>query len=309
MGRKGVTPVTRRAFFISPIGAPGSPDRVRSDVVLEHILKPALVPEHVDVIERADRMSEPGEITPAIVNAIMDADLVIADLSDANPNVYYELAIAHAFAKVIVHIIEGDENPRFDVKDVRAFPYGTRADQATAACKALSAAADAALAKGSQPTVVSRAAELRAVNDSGDVVAQQLAQLTGEVARLTRAVPPVAYPELGGPASEQASADSLPVPMNTAKARDAFDRLRKLSRADLAQWMHAYCKHFEGLAGINPFWATQLSNARPNLSELREYASAIRVGPEPLDAIATFARHFALWDGRVPSSGIPELPK
>jgi len=169
--------VLRRAFFITPIGEPMSPERRRSDVVLAHILKPVLVPRFVGEIERADRMADPGEITPTIVNAIETADLIIADLSDANPNVYYELAIAHAFAKPVIHIIEEGHHPRFDVKDVRAFPYALDIDKAEAAKVALSEAARIAAERGNQPTLVSRAAELRAAATSDDPVQRQLAEL------------------------------------------------------------------------------------------------------------------------------------
>ncbi len=167
----------RKAFFISPIGDASSSERHRSDVVLVHILKPVLVPKYVDEIERADRMADPGEITPAIVNAIVDADLIIADLSDANPNVYYELAIAHAFAKPVIHIIEEGHTPRFDVKDVRAFPYGIAVDKADAAKIALGEAASIATGRGNHPTLVSRAAELRAAATSENPVERQLAEI------------------------------------------------------------------------------------------------------------------------------------
>ncbi|NYI42910.1 hypothetical protein [Demequina lutea] len=172
------TPVkSRKGFFISPIGEAMSPERRRSDVVLAHILKPALVPKYVDEIDRADRMADPGEITPAIVNAIVDADLIIADLSDANPNVYYELAIAHAFAKPVIHIIEEGHRPRFDVKDVRAFPYAIDIDKALLAQASLGDAARIATERGNQPTLVSRAAELRASAASENPVERQLAEL------------------------------------------------------------------------------------------------------------------------------------
>jgi len=122
-------------------------------------------------------MADPGEITPAIVNAIVDADLIIADLSDANPNVYYELAIAHAFAKPVIHIIEEGHKPRFDVKDVRAFPYGIAVDKADGAKIVLGEAARIATERGSQPTLVSRAAELRASATSENPVERQLVEI------------------------------------------------------------------------------------------------------------------------------------
>jgi len=50
---------------------------------------------------RADKISEPGIITTQIIGHIVDAELVIADLTDKNPNVFYELAIRHAIRNPI----------------------------------------------------------------------------------------------------------------------------------------------------------------------------------------------------------------
>jgi hypothetical protein len=45
---------------------------------------------------RVDEKYTPGQITEEIVKGIISADIVIADLTDKNPNVFYELGIAHA---------------------------------------------------------------------------------------------------------------------------------------------------------------------------------------------------------------------
>ena len=113
----------KHAFFISPIGDEGSEVRQRSDVVKRLILEAALCPDIVSVIERADEHANPGEITPAIIAAILEADLIVVDLTGANPNVYYEMAVAHAYGKPTVHIRLEDEPLPFDIKDVRVFPY------------------------------------------------------------------------------------------------------------------------------------------------------------------------------------------
>jgi len=109
----------RKCFLISPIGEEGSSVRTRSDLMRRLIVEASLVPEIVDHVERADDHTNPGEITPVIVSAILEADLVVADLTDANPNVYYELAIAHAYGKPTVHIRLTGEILPFDMKDVR----------------------------------------------------------------------------------------------------------------------------------------------------------------------------------------------
>jgi hypothetical protein len=49
---------------------------------------------------RADGLNEPGRITSQIITWLKEADLVIADLTWNNANVYYELSLRHAVSAV-----------------------------------------------------------------------------------------------------------------------------------------------------------------------------------------------------------------
>jgi hypothetical protein len=108
-------------FVISPIGAEGSDVRNTADKVLKHVITKALSGRYK--IQRADEIAMPGLITTQVVQRLMDAPLVIADLSDRNANVYYELAIRHAHAKPVIHIIADGQDAPFDVKDLRLISY------------------------------------------------------------------------------------------------------------------------------------------------------------------------------------------
>ena len=92
--------------------------RKRADQVLNHIIKPAT--ENVGYAAvRADAISEPGILTTQVIQHLIDDDLVVADLTGRNPNVFYELAIRHAIRKPIVQIIDVDEPIPFDVSQQR----------------------------------------------------------------------------------------------------------------------------------------------------------------------------------------------
>ncbi|MDA8056021.1 MAG: hypothetical protein M0Z77_10320 [Thermoplasmatales archaeon] len=54
---------------------------------------------------------------------INEADIVIADLTDRNPNVFYELAIAHALSKPVIHMSKKGERIPFDVNQYRYVSY------------------------------------------------------------------------------------------------------------------------------------------------------------------------------------------
>ena len=49
--------------------------------------------------------------------------MVVADLTDANANVYYELAIRHLLKKPVVHLITEGQQPPFDVAPMRYVAY------------------------------------------------------------------------------------------------------------------------------------------------------------------------------------------
>jgi hypothetical protein len=80
-------------FVISPIGdrqAPfGSDERQRYEEAIQiwdYVIEPACQASRIEPV-RADRISEPGEITEQAFVRLRDDDLVIADVTGGNPNV------------------------------------------------------------------------------------------------------------------------------------------------------------------------------------------------------------------------------
>ena len=108
----------KTCFVIAPIGEAGTETRKRSDEILEHIIRPAVEPLGYRAI-RADEINEPGIITSQIVNHVLEDDLVIAGLTDWNPNVFYELAVRHAVRKPVILMIRDGESIPFDVASAR----------------------------------------------------------------------------------------------------------------------------------------------------------------------------------------------
>ena len=111
--------VTKKAcFVIAPIGEAESETRKRSDQILKHVISPAAEVCGYKAT-RADQISEPGMITSQVIQKIVDDPLVIADLTERNPNVFYELAIRHVIKKPLVQIIKKGEQIPFDVAGTR----------------------------------------------------------------------------------------------------------------------------------------------------------------------------------------------
>lgn len=125
---------SKKCFVICPIGEPDTAIRTRSDRVLKYIIKP-IVEEFGYTTIRADQMPEPGVVTSQIIQHLIDADLVIADLTDGNPNVYYELAVRHLFRKPTVQIIHVNQRPSFDVTPQRTISFDYQDLESVDECK------------------------------------------------------------------------------------------------------------------------------------------------------------------------------
>ena len=74
---------------------------------------------------RGDRKNQPGCVLPQVIRDIRDAAVVVADISNNNPNVFYELGIAHHMNgpdRVILLTRNTDESP-YDVHEFRQLLY------------------------------------------------------------------------------------------------------------------------------------------------------------------------------------------
>lgn len=67
--------------------------------------------------ERVDEQEFEGRILDRIYNQIDKADLIIADMSGQNPNVFYEVGYAHALNKKVILLTNSSKDIPFDLKD------------------------------------------------------------------------------------------------------------------------------------------------------------------------------------------------
>lgn len=112
-------------FVVAPIGKEGSDQRRRSDQVLKYVIRPVVEEKDYRAL-RADEIADPGLITQQVVDHLLNAKLVIADLTGANPNVYYELAVRHGARKHFIQLIDSNETLPFDVADQRTISFDYR---------------------------------------------------------------------------------------------------------------------------------------------------------------------------------------
>ena len=111
-----------KCFVISPIGEEGSDVRQHADDVFKYIIEPAMKECGIEAV-RSDQLDKPGLISEQMFCFIFEADLCIAVLTNHNPNVFYELAVAHSAQRPVIILIEKGQQLPFDVSGLRAIRY------------------------------------------------------------------------------------------------------------------------------------------------------------------------------------------
>jgi hypothetical protein len=173
-------------FVIGPIGDREGPVRTIADQVLKYVITPEATRAGYEVI-RADKISEPGLVTRQIMGQVINASLVIADLTGRNPNVYYELAVRHAIRKPLIQLLTGEDTLPFDIYDTRTIIFDIRDLDSVEGAKHELGDQLAALAEGPKPAEnpIAATLDLEAYRDSGDVgltqVLSALADLRAEM--------------------------------------------------------------------------------------------------------------------------------
>lgn len=99
------------------------------DAVYNSIIKPAIKLAGMEAI-RADEEKTRGSIHKPMFERIILSDYVIADLTGANANVFYELGIRHAVKPyTTVSIFAANSDLPFDLKPFRCYPYQYTAEE------------------------------------------------------------------------------------------------------------------------------------------------------------------------------------
>ncbi|MBD2462663.1 hypothetical protein H6G89_16605 [Oscillatoria sp. FACHB-1407] len=113
------------AFVVMPFGRKQGPDGrwIDFNSIYYTLIKPALEEAGLEPF-RADEEASSGDILSDMFQELLLADLVVADLSIDNANVFYELGIRHALRRRgVVHIQAGRAYMPFDIFNVRTLPY------------------------------------------------------------------------------------------------------------------------------------------------------------------------------------------
>jgi len=115
---------SKSCFIISQIKKAGSKEREWADFLRKEIVKPVVTACGYGEPKRADD-PEIGLIMTSIIEQMFEADLVVADLTNHNPNVFYELGIRHCAQKPTIHLLAAGDSIPFDLGENKVIEVGT----------------------------------------------------------------------------------------------------------------------------------------------------------------------------------------
>ena len=178
-----VSPTPRDACFVlMPFGG-------WLDDYYEAIYRPAIDAGGLEP-HRADDLFRPSTIVNDIWAYTKRSKLLLADLSGKNPNVFYELGLAHALGKPVILIAESMDEIPFDLRALRIIVYDKNApdwgrvlhDKIQAAIKEVLKSPVAAVlpaflevkAEPSKPTVTPHEKELIEIKQELDLLRREV---------------------------------------------------------------------------------------------------------------------------------------
>lgn len=123
-------------FVDMPFGTKTDPSTGQSidfEQIFETGIKPAIARQGLEVV-RGDQETTGGIIHKAMFARLLLAEFVIADMTTANANVFYELGVRHTSKpQTTIPIFATLSAPPFDVNMIRAIPYDLEGGKLTAA--------------------------------------------------------------------------------------------------------------------------------------------------------------------------------
>ena len=126
---EGLSMPSRTCFVVMAIGDYAHADFVVTEADLrrryDDLIKEALLKADPSLdVTRADDIAMPGTISSDVLTRLMHSDVVVADITYPNPNVYYEIGLRHACraGTILIRDREGPTVP-FDLSHQRHIEY------------------------------------------------------------------------------------------------------------------------------------------------------------------------------------------
>lgn len=113
----------KNCFIIGPMSDAGKGDQARLKLLARNIIRPLMDDLDLDYKVKTPYDLNDPHIMSGVVTEIDRADLVIADITGANPNVFYELAICHSLGQAYIVVMEEGAPDKEIPFDIRQYVY------------------------------------------------------------------------------------------------------------------------------------------------------------------------------------------
>lgn len=118
--------IVKSCYVSIPFGRKADPVTGRMadyDLIYTRVIRPAVEASGLNCV-RADELELGTFVMKSVFSAILSSDIMIADVSFANPNVMYELGLRHGLRRgVTLLIMSRDSRLPYNISDVRVIPY------------------------------------------------------------------------------------------------------------------------------------------------------------------------------------------
>ena len=112
----------KKCFVIMPFSTTATCKENEWTDIFEHLIKPAINNTKMNYLcERSQSLA--GNIIENVLDELNRSELVIADLTDRNPNVYYELGVRHALRDRTILISQSINDIPFDLRQYATIVY------------------------------------------------------------------------------------------------------------------------------------------------------------------------------------------
>ncbi|NUQ53623.1 MAG: hypothetical protein HUU19_13110 [Phycisphaerales bacterium] len=118
LGKKAAVSSGDTCFVMMPFKSPHG--EYYAQIYQKAIEKAGLTPVRADA-----ELFGTGKIIDQVWRGINDSKVLVAELTTRNPNVFYELGLAHALRKPVVLISGNSEDVPFDLRHIRVIYYDT----------------------------------------------------------------------------------------------------------------------------------------------------------------------------------------
>lgn len=116
LGRKVKVSATDSCFVMQPFSAPLGD-------YYEKIYRPAIEKAGLKPVRADADIFGTGKIIDQVWRGITEAKVLVAELTTRNPNVFYELGLAHALEKPVVLVSSSEDDVPFDLQHIRVIYY------------------------------------------------------------------------------------------------------------------------------------------------------------------------------------------